>query len=183
MNIKFLSLTNCRVITGMDWKTVPSDRLFAEKGEEIVLGEGLWELEKYSGKQVDQTRCIMIRGEIIVPETGKYLLGAGADWWFKIAIDGEILIDEEGETPPSDKNHRAIRNLTAGKHIVDIHFSRGIASACMYFSLHPAPYETDAIADLNKRTGLIRKELHGSNTTLILSSRSWNRYEDRRAHV
>ena len=178
MNTKSLELTNCRVITGMDWKTVPSDRLFAEKGKEIVLGEGLWDLEKYSGKQVDKTKCIMIRGEVMVPKTGKYLLGAGADWWFKVGFDGKNVMDDTGPWPLPYMNHWAILNLTAGKHIVDIHFSRGRASACMCFSLKPVPYESDAIADLNKSTGRIRKELHGSNTTLILSSRALNKYDE-----
>ena len=179
MKTKSLELTNCRVITGMDWKTVPSDRLFAKKGEKIVLGEGLWKLEKYSGKQVDQTKCIMIRGEVIAPKTGKYILGAGADWWFKIGFDGKNVMDDVGFCPLSDTtDNRVILNLSAGKHIVDIHFSRGIASAGMCFSLKPAPYETDAIVDLNKRTGRIRNELHGSNTTLILSTRALNQYDE-----
>ena len=178
MDQKAFSLTNCQIIPKMDWKTIPSDQLFTENGKRIVLDEEVWDLEEYTGKTVDQTKCIMIRGELMLPEDGKYLLKIGADWWFKIGIDGQNMMDAQGGYLPADEKHQAILKLSAGKHIVDIHFSRGDTSACMSFSLMPANNDYDASADLNIRTGRIRKELHGANTTLSLSYRALSKYDE-----
>ena len=178
MDRKSLVMTNCRVISGMDWETVPAEQLFADKGKSIVLGKGQWNLAKYSGKKADQTKCVMIRGEIMIHEDGRYLLGIGADWWFRIAIDGKVVMDTGGCYPPSDMDHQTILKLKKGGHIVDIHFSRGDASASMCFSLKPWECDNDASADLNTRTGMVRKELHGANTTLDLSRRGLSRYDE-----
>lgn len=178
MDRKPLVMTDCRIITDMDWKTVPSNRLFAEKGEKILLCGGQWDLKEYSGKTPDQTRCVMIRGEILIPENGRYLAGLGADWWFRFAVDGKTVMDTGGCYPPSDMDHQTILKLKKGIHTVDIHFSRGGASASMCFSLKPWKCEHDASADLNTRVGRVRKELHGANTTLNLARRGLSRYDE-----
>ena len=101
------TIENAIIVTGVERETVPSDRLFTEKGKQVTLGAVPWDFEQYMGKKSGSS--VLIRTEVTVPRDGCYSLGAGADYWLRIWIDGVLRMDIQGDCPPEPENHRAAR--------------------------------------------------------------------------
>lgn len=169
-------IENAVIVTGVQRETVPSDRLFAEKGKPVALGAVPWDFEQFTGEKSGSS--VMVRAEVTVPRDGWYTLGAGADYWLKVWIDGVLRLDIQGDYPPGTEDQTTLVELKAGKHIVDVNFSRGVASALMALSLTWAKEKLDSGVDLEAPEGRINPYLHGSNTTLLLSSRKLIQYDE-----
>ena len=170
------TIENAIIVTGVERETVPSDRLFTEKGKPVTLGAVPWDFEQYTEKKSGSS--VLIRTEVTVPRDGCYSLGAGADYWLRIWIDGVLRMDIQGDCPPKPENHTTLVEIKKGKHIIDFNFTRGVASARMAVSLTWVKEKLVFGVDQEAPEGKINPYLHGSNTTLILSSRRTNKYDE-----
>ncbi len=165
------------VVTGnVTLQTIPSNQVFAERGKPVFLGASPWDLKDYTGP-ISETP-ILIRAEFTAPGDGWYALGVGAEYWFKGWIDGKLVMDTFGNHPPAPMDHKALLQLKAGKHVFDINFGRGDFAAILALELQFLGADPDFGVDLTRQTGRLNKELHGSNTTLLHSSRAINKFDE-----
>jgi len=83
------------------------------------------------GKEVGKTAYLLANVE--VARDTEVELGAGADWWMKWWINGEVVCDtlQDGNgswEPPSPLDHRFAARLRAGKNVVAVKAVSGMAS-------------------------------------------------------
>ena len=120
---------------------------------------------------------VFFRADFEVKTPGKYILGIGADWFTVARIDGKIVLDlSDGNVffPPKVNNHQAAVELTDGRHVLDIRFIRGIASAILCTCVLPesALGKTPAAVDFGKTIGKVNPLLHNSNSAPDIHIRS-----------
>jgi len=87
-------------------------------------------------------------------------LGAGADYWLQLSLDGRTMIDTVGDQaggcvpagqgnrrwPPSSLDHQATARIEAGDHLLAVRLMRGQASSMLALSILPTGLP-DAAAD------------------------------------
>ena len=125
---------------------------------------------------------LFFRAEFEASAQGRYILGLGADWYTVTRIDGKIVLDLSGGNvfyPPGIDKHMVPLELTAGRHVLDVRFVRGSASAVLCVCVMPESVLHEASeADFGKIVGKVNPLLHNSNSAPDIQSRSIRKYDD-----
>ena len=167
-----LPFENIRTAPGKEGQETAEESAFTPAPELNKAGF-LFDLEAFA----KLNEPVFFRADFEIKTPGKYILGIGADWFTVARIDGKTILDlSEGNVsfPPKVSNHQAAVELTAGRHVLEIRFIRGIASAILCTCVLPesALVKTPAAADFGKTIGKVNPLLHNSNSAPDIHIRS-----------
>ena len=173
-----LPFEKIRIVPAKEGQDAVEDAAFASAVELDAKG-CRFDLEPWTKPDVPA----FIRAEFEVKKPGRYVLCAGADWYSVFRIDGQMVLDRSSGNishPPKVTNHMAPVELTAGRHVLDIRFIRGTASAvlCMCIVPREAIRETAASADFTDVVGKVNPGLHNSNSAPDIHNRSLWKNDD-----
>ena len=126
---------------------------------------------------------LFFRAEFETAAQGRYILGLGADWYTVTRIDGKVVLDLSGGNvfhPPGIDKHMVPLELTAGRHVLDVRFVRGSATAILCVCVAPESvlHEKAPEADFGKIVGKVNPLLHNSNSAPDIQSRSIRKYDE-----
>ncbi len=83
-----------------------------------------------------KNKCAWLFNEINSPGVREFTIGAGADWWMQIFVNGKIVIDTtcsgNGEGKMGISNHLGTAWLKKGRNTVAVKFIPGAGSAKFY---------------------------------------------------
>ncbi len=79
--------------------------------------------------------CVWLYGEIHAEQEEEYTIGAGADWWMQMHVNGDVVIDTletgNGVHPPRITDYKANVQLRKGKNILAIKYLTGGGSSIL----------------------------------------------------
>jgi len=88
----------------------------------------------YGAPPYKKPRSVLVCAPLRSAEDQKVTLGVGADWFYRVYVNGEIVLDlmDEGNCkgPPAINNHRIDAWLRQGDNIVVVHLVNG-AGGCL----------------------------------------------------
>ena len=178
---KALPFKRIRLVSGREGQNRMEDSVF-DSAIELKSTGFRFDLEKYA--KPDEP--LFFRAEVEVETQGRYILALGADWFTVTRIDGRVVLDRSAGNlsyPPQLDNHTIPVELTAGRHVLDIRFIRGVASAVLCVCILPEKAFLEsragaAEADFGKTIGKINPMLHNSNSAPDIHSRAIRKYDD-----
>ena len=104
-------------------------------GQDTVLNDTMFDFDKLFDPHTNGQQVYAI-AEFEVDEATEIILGAGADWWMQVWIDGKEVLStlENGNqnTKFDTTNHCVRHTLTAGKHLIALRSIRGGGSWHMH---------------------------------------------------
>ena len=167
-----LPFANIRVAPGRAGQETAEESAFAPASKLKDTGF-LFDLEPYAKPE----EPLFFRADFEVKTPGSYIVGMGADWYTVVRVDGKVVLDcSEGNVhyPPKVTNHQASLELTAGRHVLDIRFIRGEATAQLCVCIFPAAVLGDGAssADFGRTVGKVNPLLHNSNSAPDIHIRS-----------
>ena len=167
-----LPFENIRIAPGKAEQETAEESAFAPADRLKETGF-LFDLEPYAKPK----EPLFFRADFEVKTPGRYIVGMGADFFTVVRIDGKIVLDCSAGNmayPPKVVNHQAALELSTGRHILDIRFIRGLATARLCVCIFPASVLRDAAssADFGRTVGKVNPLLHNSNTAPAIHVRS-----------
>lgn len=116
--------------------SIPAD-VGGLKGKKVTLNDGVIQLQPFFAKRQIRN-CAWLYAELEAPYDCEYTIGAGADYFMALYVNGVKAIDTiqsgNGKEPPHFSDHRAKVKLVKGKNILAVKFLSG-GSATPYISL------------------------------------------------
>ena len=77
--------------------------------------------------------CAWLFAEINAPQDEDYTIGAGADWWMQVNVNGKAVIDtlKDGNThhPPRITDHKTTVRLKKGRNLLAVKYVTGAGSS------------------------------------------------------
>ena len=173
-----LPFANLRVAPGKAGQETAEESAFAPAAKLKDTGF-LFDLDPYA----KPGEPLFFRADFEVKTPGRFIAGMGADWFAVVRIDGKVVLDysKGNETyPPKVTNHQAAVELTAGRHVLDIRFIRGDATAQLCVCICPASVFDNAVlsADFGRTIGKVNPQLHNSNSAPDIHIRSIRKYDE-----
>jgi len=131
-------------------KDIPKELTIA--GKRLVGQNGMFEDNRLDlgalldSKEVGKTAYLL--ATIEADKARELELGAGADWWMKWWVNGEVVCDTtptgNGNWPPSPADHRFTARLGAGKNLVAVKVVSGGSSIFVLAAGGPREMAADA---------------------------------------
>ena len=116
-----------------DFRSIP-DILAGVKGRKQTIQNNKIDFRPILGKQ--NHVCGWFFAELDSPYESDYTIGAGADWWMKVYVNGKPVIDtlESGNkfTPCGIDNYKPVVRLKKGCNIIAVKLIRGKSSAALW---------------------------------------------------
>ena len=79
--------------------------------------------------------CAWLFAEINAPQDEDYTIGAGADWWMQVNVNGKAVIDtlKDGNThhPPRITDHKTTVRLKKGRNLLAVKYVTGAGSSVL----------------------------------------------------
>lgn len=104
------------------------------KSKPMVLNDSQLDFRPFfSGQKV--RNCGWAFAEFESPLEYEYTLGAGADWWMRYYLNGEVIIDTlktgNGKDPPRVSDHTKTVKVKKGKNVIAVKFLTGGGSSVL----------------------------------------------------
>ena len=172
-----LPFKRIRIVPGKEGQDIAEDSVW-DSAPELKTEGFRFALEDYAKPDIP----LFLRMEFEAETPGRYILGLGADWFTVTRLDGKVVLDLSGGNvfyPPRIDRHLVPLDLTAGRHVLDIRFIRGTASAVLCACVMPGSIlkEEASEADFGKVVGKVNPLLHNSNSAPDIHSRSLRKHD------
>ena len=173
-----LPFKRIRIVPGKEGQDIAEDSAW-DSAQELKTAGFRFDLEDYAKPGIP----LFLRMEFEAETPGRYILGLGADWFTVTRLDGKVALDLSGGNvfyPPRIDKHMVPLDLTEGRHVLDIRFIRGTASAVLCACVIPESVLPEVIseADFGKTVRKVNPMLHSSNSAPNIPSRSIQKYDD-----
>ncbi|MBU4212445.1 MAG: family 78 glycoside hydrolase catalytic domain, partial [Verrucomicrobia bacterium] len=152
--------------SSVDWKELPSQIELGgvvREGESARLADGCLDLSEVCGKNFcgeNPSGTAMVLVPFHLDQAKELAIGAGADWWVQVFMDGQTMIDTIGDLdergipkgkankswPPTAIDVQKKARIEAGNHLLAVRFMRGNASALLALSMLPTDIP-ESVAD------------------------------------
>ncbi len=103
-------------------------------GKPAVLSDSQLDFRRFFSEQKKEN-CGWAFAEFDSPLECEYTLGAGADWWMRYYLNGQVIIDTlksgNNKSPPRISDHTKTVTVKKGKNVIAIKFLTGSGSAVL----------------------------------------------------